>query len=347
LTEIAFGMGRPCGRNIGLKIRNMTPMDLIIKPRAWLALACLWFLAGPPAVADDNTTEPIKPIPLTVELDWKAAKLGERLFHDPRLSTDDSVSCATCHNLGLAGVDKKRYSTGAKGLVGGRNTPTVFNSGLNFRQLWDGRAVSLEEQIEKVIHAKKVMASSWAEVISKLQQDPRYPELFAKAYPDGLTAANIIHAIASFERSLITPNSRFDRYLRGDRKALSARELRGYELFKDYGCITCHQGVNVGGNMFQRFGVMDEIPGRDPEKADPGRFKVTGEEDDRFVFRVPSLRLAARTPPYFHDGSAETLRDAVDIMIRAQLGRAVPREDRDDIIRFLKSLVGSYKGKPL
>lgn len=294
----------------------------------------------------ERSNEPIEPIPLKVQLDPAQVALGELLFHEPRLSGDDTVSCASCHSLQTAGVDLERFSKGIGGQKGGRNAPTVFNVGLNYRQLWDARSASLEDQIEKVVHNKKVMGSSWRQIISKLKADERYEKLFAQAYPDGVTADNIKHALASFERSLITPNSRFDRYLRGDDKALSPEERRGYELFKATGCISCHQGVNVGGNMLQKLGVM-RLPTAEGQDVDTGRFKVTGDEADKFVFRVPSLRLAARTPPYFHDGSVATLKEAVDVMIHLQVRQAISDSDKNAIVQFIESLVGTYKGKQL
>ncbi|MGI9304283.1 MAG: cytochrome-c peroxidase [Gammaproteobacteria bacterium] len=311
------------------------------------ALAFVFWAPVLSTTSKQRGDEPIKPIPLAVELDPARVALGELLFHEPRLSGDDSVSCASCHSLQTAGVDLARFSKGIGGQKGGRNAPTVFNVGFNYRQLWDARSGSLEDQIEKVIHNKKVMGSNWPQIIGKLKADERYGKLFEQAYADGVSAENVKHALASFERSLITPNFRFDRYLRGDDRALSAEELRGYELFKETGCISCHQGVNVGGNMLQRFGVMRRLPGTDAQNADTGRFKVTGDEADKFVFRVPSLRLAARTPPYFHDGSAATLEEAVDVMINLQVRQAISDSDKNAIVKFIKSLVGRYKGKPL
>lgn len=311
----------------------------------WLASVCAW--------AEDGRSElePIKPIPVELDppLDADRVELGRQLFLDPRLSGDNSVSCFSCHDLDKAGgADTRQFSTGAGGAVGGRNAPTIFNVGLNYRQLWDARADSLETQVRKVMEAKKVMNIKWPDLVRKLDSDSAYKALFERAYPEqGLSSESVIDAIATFERSLITPNSRFDRYLRGDDSAITAEELRGYELFKEYGCASCHQGANVGGNMTQVFGVLDEVPGRDESAKDTGRFKITGKEEDKFVFRVPSLRLAAVTPPYFHDGSVATLEEAVDIMIKVQLRREVPTGDRDDIIRFLGTLVGTYKGKQL
>jgi cytochrome c peroxidase len=186
------------------------------------------------------------------------------------------------------------------------------------------------------------MGAKWAEAVGRLAGEADYRTRFSKLFSDGITAANVKAAIAAFERTLLTPNSRFDRWLKGDAGALTAAELRGYELFKQVGCIACHQGRNVGGNMFQRFGVMgDYFRDRgEVKKADWGRFNVTGEEVDRFVFKVPSLRNIEHTAPYFHDGSAKTLPDAVRTMARYQLGRQLPDADIESLVAFLKTLSG-------
>lgn len=227
---------------------------------------------------------------------------------------------------------------GAQGLI---NTPTVLNSSLNFRQFWDGRATSLEEQIDGPIHMKHEMNADWPSILAKLQQDQAYLALFSKIYKNGLQADNIKDAISEYERSLITP-SRFDRYLLGQKDAINENEIKGYELFKRYGCVACHQGINVGGNMYQLFGVMgDYFKDRgNVTTADFGQFNVSKDERDRHKFKVPSLRNIALTAPYFHDGSARTLRDAVLIMAKYQLGRTIPEKDEDLIIEFLQSLSG-------
>jgi cytochrome c peroxidase len=214
-------------------------------------------------------------------------------------------------------------------------------------QHWNGRAASLEEQIDIPVKGKSGMGSNWPEIISKLSQDQDYLRIFSALYPDGLQSRNIKDAIATFERSLATP-SRFDRHLKGDANAISADEKKGYALFKSYGCIACHQGTNVGGNMFQRFGVMGNYfeDRGGITKADYGRYNITGREEDRFVFRVPSLRNVALTPPYFHDGSAKTLEAAIGVMAQYQLGAILPDQDRDLIIKFLQSLTGESYSPP-
>lgn len=293
--------------------------------------------------------EPIQPIPLEVRLDARKVELGNRLFHEPRFSRDNSISCSSCHDLSKAGMDQRARSLGIGGQPADRNAPTVFNSGLNFKQFWDGRAETLEDQIDGPTHHPKEMGSTWAEIIAKLKQDPGYVSAFAKIYPDGLQGHNIKDAIATFERSLITPNSRFDRFLRGDASALTEAEKAGYQLFKDYGCVACHQGINVGGNMFQRLGVIVDYFAERGEatKSDLGRYNVTGRERDRFTFKVPSLRNVARTAPYFHDGSVPTLEVAVRLMAKYQLGRSLSKAEVDLLVAFLNTLTGEYNGKPL
>ncbi len=276
------------------------------------------------------------------------AQLGQRLFFEPRLSRDNSISCATCHDLSHGGIDRKPSSIGVGGQVGPINAPTVFNASLNFVQFWDGRATTLEEQAAGPVHNPLEMDSNWAAVIAKLQQDASYRTAFARLYPAGMNSEAITDAIAAFERTLITPNSRFDRFLLGDGNALNDQEQRGYRRFLDLGCASCHQGVGIGGNMYQRFGVMaDYFQGRPQNTADLGRFNVTGKEADRHVFKVPGLRNVALTAPYFHDASAKTLEDAVLIMGRYQLGRQLSNDDLQAITAFLHTLTGEWQGKPL
>lgn len=309
-------------------------------------LAALFGLAGAVLAQSD---EPIRPLPIEVKLDANKVSLGARLFNDKRLSQDNSISCASCHSMTKGGADGMVSATGIGGKKGPINTPTVFNSTYNFRQFWDGRAASLEEQAAGPVHNPKEMGSSWAQVLPKLAQDDTLVAQFKTSYPDGLQAKNIQDAIAVFERSLTTPNARLDRYLRGDKAALSSDELRGYQLFKAYGCVACHQGVNIGGNMFQTFGVMGDYFAKrgNANEADLGRYNVTKLESDKHVFKVPSLRNVALTAPYFHDGSAATLGDAVDVMFRYQLGRPASAQDKELIVKFLHTLTGELNGKPL
>jgi cytochrome c peroxidase len=286
-------------------------------------------------------TEPIQPIPQVIKLDRAKVALGNQLFHDPQLSHTNTISCASCHSLQTGGVDRQIVSTGINHTEGQINTPTVFNSGFQFRQFWDGRAATLEDQIDGPIQRDFEMGSSWNEIIPKLKRSPQYIHHF-RLYPDGITATNVKDAIATFERSLYTPNSRFDQFLRGDPDALSLDEQKGYELFKSQGCISCHQGMLLGGNMYQKIGIVNDYfkERGNITPADLGRFNQTRQEADRYVFKVPSLRNVALTPPYLHDGTAPTLDAAIKAMIRYQVGRQIPQDDIDRIIQFLNTLSG-------
>ena len=311
------------------------------RPACLVFLAAAFGFAGGPARA----VEPIKPIPDDIEVHAEKAALGRALFHDPRLSRDDTVSCASCHDLRSGGDDGRRVSVGIEGKAGLINSPTVFNSGLNFKQFWDGRAGTLEQQIDDPVQSPLEMGSLWPDVVAKLYQDRDYPQRFKALYPDGISRDSIRNAIAEFMRSLNTPNGRFDRWLKGDEEALDRVEKHGYALFKYYGCASCHQGANVGGNMFLVFGVLNEYFRKrgNITEADLGRYNVTGNPADRHAFKVPSLRMAAHTAPYLHDGSAATLRDAVDAMFEFQLGRDAPDEDKEAIVAFIETLAGESK----
>ncbi|ELS00892.1 cytochrome c peroxidase [Xenococcus sp. PCC 7305] len=295
-------------------------------------------------------SEPIVPIPLELELDQKRVALGDRLFHDPALSSNDTISCATCHRIDQGGTDGLAFSQGMLGANTGLNSPTVFNSGFHFRFNWDGRAETLEDQIDGPITAEKEMGGmSWPDVVNKLSQAPEYLSSFNEIYPEGITEANIKDAIAIFQHSLYTPNAPFDQYLRGNDDAISDRAKEGYSLFKSYGCVTCHQGMLVGGNMFQTLGVFgDYFADRgNITKADLGRYNVTQDDLDRYVFKVPSLRNITLTAPYFHDGNPKTLDQAIKLMGKYQLGVDIPQQDVDLIMHFLRSLTGEYQGQPL
>lgn len=294
------------------------------------------------------TLLPVLPLAPIQGLDPGRVALGERLFHDARLSADFSLACASCHNLAQGGVDGRKVSLGVKGAQGGINAPTVLNSGYGMAQFWDGRAASLEEQAAGPIHNPVEMGSNWAEVLGRLKQDADLVASFNKLYPEGLTADNVVDAIATFERSLVTVNSRFDRYLRGEKQILTPLEIDGYRRFQELGCTSCHQGVLLGSNMYQKFGVLrDYFAGKKITPADLGRYNVTQREEDKHVFKVPTLRNIAQTAPYFHDGSADTLDQAVTVMARYQLGRDLSAQDVEAIVAFLKTLSGELPaGRP-
>ncbi len=293
--------------------------------------------------------EALRPVPAVPMLDPAKVELGRQLFNEPRLSVNNTLSCASCHRLESGGADNKPFSIGFDGKPVDINTPSVFNASLNFKQFWNGRVDTLEAQIQQVVISPVEMGSDWKTVVQNLSALPAYQAAFQQAYPDGVTAANVQNALATYERTLLTPNSRFDQYLLGNTDIFTIQEKYGYQRFKDYGCIACHQGINIGGNMFQKFGVMGDYfkaRGKTVE-SDLGRYLLTQDEEDRHVFKVPSLRNVAATAPYFHDASAKTLEEAVDVMFKYQLGRNPSQEDKDLIIQFLKTLSGEWAGKPL
>ena len=279
--------------------------------------------------------ELITPIPLENSFDMKKAVLGKKLFSDTRLSKDDTISCATCHILDEGGDDNLAVSFGIDGQTGTRNAPTVLNSKFNLAQFWDGRAKNLEDQAAGPIHNPIEMNSNFDEVIKKLKKDKKYVLLFETIYEDGITGKNITNAIAEYENTLLTPNSKFDKYLRGDKKALSQDELKGYTLFKEYGCISCHNGVNIGGNLMQKLGVIEQY-----KTKDLGKYEVTKKIEDMYYFKVPSLRNINLTPPYFHDGLTPTLKDAVTKMSYYQVGYNLSEQEIDYIVQFLHTLTG-------
>lgn len=317
----------------------------------WLGLHQPPTDAAPTLAVSENASltsysaEPIQPIPEPPKLDPLKVELGERLFRDPRLSGDGSIACATCHIPGQAFTDHQAKSRRFGGKLTDFNTPTLLNVTLNFRLFWDGRATHLEEQLAKSLD----IGANWAQTVRLLKTDKELAPRFARAYSQGMTEATLQDAIAQFERTLLTPNARFDRYLRGDQNAITQTEKEGYFLFKSYGCASCHQGANVGGNMFQKLGIMrDYFAEHGPLlAADMGRYNISQREQDRHVFRVPSLRNIALTAPYLHDGSAKNLRDAVSIMGIYQLGRDIPAQDLNRLIAFLHTLSGEYQGQVL
>ena len=281
-----------------------------------------------------NADEPIEPIPQKIHVNPKKVELGKMLFFDTTLSADDTVSCASCHILQEGGDDNLPVSFGIKGQKGPINAPTVYNAVFNFRQFWDGRAADLKEQAMGPIENPKEMGFNFKELVAKLKKTP-YRAQFDRIYEDGITKENIADAIAEYEKTLITPNAPFDRYLKGDKNAITQEQKEGYELFKSKGCVTCHHGVNVGGNLYNKFGIF-----QDSNSSSLGRYNVTHKERDKYYFKVPSLRNIAKTAPYFHDGRTYDLRVAVFTMAQYQLGRKITPQEVDKIVAFLKSLNG-------
>lgn len=265
--------------------------------------------------------------------------LGKLLYNDPRLSKSHAISCASCHNLGLYGADGRSVSVGHKGKTGVRNSNSSLNADFQVAQFWDGRAKNLEEQaLGPMVNPVEMANDSHEDVVKTLRSIPGYMEPFKKAFPDEkspITIQNAVRAIAAFERTLTTP-SRFDAFLKGDIKALTAKEREGLSLFMDRGCKTCHNGIGVGGGMFQKIGVIKP----NPNTKDLGRYVVTKNEADRYVFKVPILRNVAETAPYFHDGSVWGLQEAVKMMAELQLGLRLNQDEIGKIAAFLESLTG-------
>ena len=290
-------------------------------------------MPGRPAGAPFRDTvrrEPISAVPTPAPRNPLRVGLGETLFHDPRLSGDGRRSCASCHDLGTNGASGRKRDLAPNGDEIALNTNTVFNATLSFRQGWAGQERTLEDQARVSLSGPDTMATTPEAAASRLGADPEMARRFRAAYGGNPDANDVLDALASFERTLVTPGSRFDRWLQGDAAALSPEELQGYRLFKTIGCISCHQGVNVGGNLFEVHGI----------------FQPVGTPEPRML-RVPSLRNVATTPPYFHDGSAPTLEQAVHTMADAQLGRNLPAPQVNAIVAFLRSLTGEFRGRPV
>lgn len=306
------------------------------------------------AMYDDGLTgeraaEPVRPIDRSLEADPAKVALGSALFHDPRLSVDNTVSCATCHALETAGVDNHQYSDGVDGQKGGVNAPTVYNAVYNFVQFWDGRAQTLADQAAgPPLNPVEMASPSFDDIIAKLEKDKPFAKTFKEVYPDGLTQANITDAIEEFERTLVTPDSRFDKWLRGNDTAITAEELEGYEMFKTYDCATCHVGPNLGGLSYELMGLRRHYfadRGLELTVEDNGRYKETQLERDRHRFKVPGLRNVEHTWPYYHDGTRHTLEEAVRDMGLYQSGVELADAEVAGITSFLRTLTGEYQGQ--
>jgi cytochrome c peroxidase len=284
-----------------------------------------------PPELEDNPASPEK------------VELGKMLYFEPRLSSSWLISCNTCHNLGLAGVDLLETSVGHGWQRGPRNAPTVLNAVFNVAQFWDGRAEDLEEQAKGPVQAGVEMASNPDRVVRTLRSIPEYVERFAAAFPDEpepVTFDNMARAIEVFEATLLTPDAPFDRFLEGDTTALSAHERQGLELFVNRGCSACHNGINVGGQAYYPFGLVQRPGAEILPPGDRGRYDVTRTPSDEYVFRSPPLRNVALTAPYFHSGKVWRLEEAVSIMGTAQLGTALDADEVEAITVFLGSLTG-------
>lgn len=305
-------------------------------------------------VADRFASEPIQPVPESMPIDAKKAALGEKLFFEKRLSGDGNLNCASCHDFAKGGADGQVTATGIHGQKGPINVPTVFNSVFNHTQFWDGRAKDLAAQAAgPVMNPLEMGSKRWDEVADKLRQSPSYEPEFQDAFNSPvINQDTITAAIAEYEKTLITPDSPFDMYLKGIDSAISQQAKHGYQLFKDMGCASCHNGVGIGGISFAKMGLEGDYFKDRLNKvltnADEGRFNVTHNDEDRFFFKIPLLRNIALTAPYFHDGSAKTLKKAVEVMVKYQTPyQKLSDQDVDDIVAFLHSLTGKYKGQSI
>ncbi len=282
--------------------------------------------------------EPIQPVEPVKTINLAMAELGKKLYFDPRLSKSGFISCNSCHNLSMGGTDNLKTSIGDHWQQGPINAPTVLNSSLNLAQFWDGRAKDLKAQAGGPIANPGEMGFTHALAVDVLESIPGYVVEFRQVFgKDKIDIDMVTTAIAEFEKTLKTPNSRFDQWLMGNQDALTAEELAGYNLFKSSGCTGCHNGEAVGGNSFQKMGVVEPYKAKSPAE---GLSAVTGKDADRFKFKVPTLRNVERTYPYFHDGEAETLTEAVETMGRIQLGKKFNARENAQIVAFLKTLTG-------
>lgn len=296
-------------------------------------------------VAAVQSPAPIRPIPPVQGLDAEKVALGKILFHDKALSANQ-LSCASCHQLDKGGDSGRKTDTSHGDAAYAINTPSIFNVRFNFRQNWDGSSQSLRHSLRQIFDNHPPFDSDLKAAVDRLRRNKPLKNRFLRVYKQGLTQDSLLDSLETYLDSLVTPNARFDRYLAGDLTALTAEEREGWRLFRELGCVACHQGVNIGGNLFQKFGVFyDYIAQRgNPGVADFGRINVTGRKMDKYVFKVPSLRNVALTAPYLHDGSAETLEEAIIIVGVTQLGRNLSYHDVIRLKQFLLTLTGEYNG---
>lgn len=305
--------------------------------------------------AAEFKNEPIRPIPDSIAVDAAKVQLGKELYHDTRLSGDGTISCATCHSIETAGVDNDQFSEGIAGQLGGINAPTSYNAAFNFVQFWDGRAATLAEQAAgPPLNPVEMGSKSFEEIAAKLSEDADFSKRFLASYPEGINEKTITDAIAEYEKTLLTPNSPFDLYLKGDKTAMTEEQIEGYAIFKDYKCATCHAGVNMGGLSYELMGQRDNyFQNREINEksgltdSDNGRWAQTKVERDRYRFKTPTLRNVALTWPYYHDGSVSTLEKAIEMMAEFQVGRKMSEPEIAKVKTFLDAQTGQFQGKTL
>lgn len=366
--ELVRSDGKPVGEVILAKTEQVVAHDTM-PPMRYVALhwdgklnaeereALLAWIRGVRAAhyatglaADPFKDEIVQPLPLSVEVDARKAALGNKLFHDKRLSKDNTLSCAGCHDLEKGGTDQAKTSTGVGEAIGPINAPTVYNAGFQFLQFWDGRSADLQEQADGPVNNPIEMATNWEEVIPKLEQDEALTQEFLAVYPEGYSKDTITEAIAEFEETLITPNAPFDKYLMGDENAIGEDAKEGYAHFKEFNCATCHVGKILGGQSFEKIGLKADYyadRGIEVIPEDLGRFNVTKDENDRYRLKTPTLRNITVTYPYFHDGSTSDLGEAVEVMAKYQVGKTLSPQQNEQIVAFLETLTGEYNGEPL
>lgn len=299
------------------------------------------------------------PVPAENPMSEAKVELGRTLYFDPRLSSTGTVSCNSCHNVMLGGDDNRNVSMGVHGKTGGRNAPTVWNSAFNASQFWDGRAASLEEQAKgPLINPVEMGMKDLDTAIEAIRAIPGYAALFTEAFgSDSISEDNMARAIAAYERTLITPHSPYDRYVQGERDALTEQQQRGMEAFKQAGCVSCHSGpafnganmARDGGGLFMQFPTFTDnaYVERYDLMADAGRFEATGQASDKHMWKVPTLRNVELTAPYFHNGSVKTLEEAVRVMARTQLNQELSESQVEDIVAFLGALTGEFPEQTL
>lgn len=297
-----------------------------------------------------DKTRLVQPIPDSIPTDPKKVALGHKIYHDGRLSADGTIQCATCHELDKGGVDGLQFSTGIDGQKGGINAPTVYNAAFNFVQFWDGRAADLADQAKgPPLNPVEMGGESWDQLLGHFRKDPEFMQEFLAVFPK-FDEYTLTEAIAEFEKTLITPNSAFDKFLRGDQNALTDVQKRGYEHFKNAKCDTCHTGINMGGQSYEVLGLYQDYfrdRGTEITGDDKGRFNQTNDPADMHRFKVPSLRNVALTAPYMHDGTVKDLREAVRVMGKYQSNKNFTDKELDEITSFLESLTGEHNGKLL
>ncbi|MDF1615651.1 cytochrome-c peroxidase [Desulfurivibrio dismutans] len=340
-------LGFSTGRRLGLAAAGLLLFFLLVwqpgvgspGPATSAAAPAAWAAAKTPEGATRTVREPISPIPRRIDYDPAKAELGRRLFHETMLSVDHSVSCASCHDLDGGGHDPRPVSIGIHGREGNMASPTVFNAVFNFRQFWNGRAVDLQEQAAGPLQDPLEMGMSKEEVEQRLSADQDYRTTFGQIYGGRqVRFEQVVDALAEFQRALITPDSPFDLYLRGE-AVLQPHQQLGYLEFKELGCVTCHNGVNIGGNSYQQMGVIYPREERKDREIQDRR-AITGREADRQVFKVPTLRNIALTAPYFHDGSAADLPEALQIMAHHNLGVELTSQQIFALVAFMETLTG-------